>query len=674
MLNFPVQNRSETEEQRETAPPRREPSEMARPPVVPADRLSLRFTGPYAHLEDAYQKQYFIHHLTHIRNCHWLAIFFYSVFGLLDYYLFPESAESFLIIRFGIVCPLFLVGLVLSYMSWYHRIWTWMMMFFVLLTATGYTIMGNMAPMMHSFGYFVGVVACLIFGYTFIRLPFLHASGAGWLVFFIYCLLGEGITGRPESVTVNQFAYLAGFNLLLMIVCYTRERADRHNFFLASLLAAEKEKVSQINEGLEETVKTRTRDLELANAQLSREIEAHIASEEAKEQLAKQLRQAQKMEAMGTLAGGIAHDFNNILGSIMGFTELSLDDAEPGTIQYSNLEEVLVAGKRARDLIKQILAFSRRGEQSMQPVALEEIMGEVQKLLRATLPSYIAVEVDVRSKANIFGDPSQINQVLMNLGINAAQAMEPDGGSLHIVLDKTILHQGFCDRHPGTSPGAHACLSIVDNGSGIPMEILERVFDPFFTTKPQGQGTGLGLSVVHGIVKNHGGAITVQSEMGKGTKFTIYLPILAKATSKETPLIPEIQGGHERILCIDDEQALVNYSRQTLTLLGYIVTTRNDPLEALELFKATHDQFDLVITDLTMPHLSGDSLAKNLKKIRPDIPVILASGLDTRISPQRIEEVGISAVINKPILRSELASTVRRVLDLTKVGAACSSG
>ena len=630
---------------------------------LPVNPVTLAFEGVESGLEDEYKERFFVRYLPLIRASHWLAIVFYAAFGLLDIYLFPEKTVAFLVIRLGVVCPLFAIGIVLTYMPWYRRVCPFMLMFFVLLTAGGYTAMSAMVPMIHSFGYYVGVVVCLIFGYTFIRLPFLHASAAGWLVLLMYWMFGTGVADPPKSVLMNQLAYLFGLNVLLMIICYTVERADRHNFYLSHLLAVEKDKVSKINEGLEETVQRRTIDLESANWQLSREIEAHKAAQSAKEQLARQLRQAQKMEAMGTLAGGIAHDFNNILGSIMGFTELAIDDAEQNSMQHNNLEEVMVAGKRARDLVKQILAFSRQGDQDTQPIGLTKIIGEVRNLLRATLPTSIEIDVQIEAQPTIMGDPTQLTQVVMNLGINASQAMESKGGILTIRLERTTLDQAFCDQHPGTSPGLYALMLIEDTGEGIAPEILERIFDPFFTTKPQGQGTGLGLSVVHGIVKNHGGAITVASRIGQGTTFRIYLPVFENAAPRETPTEVYLPKGRETILYVDDERALLNFGQQTLSRLGYHVTTRDNALEALELFKAQHERIHMVITDLSMPYLSGDAFIAALKKIRPEMPTILCSGLDNRVSREKLEQLGVDAVINKPVLKADLAQTVRRVFD-----------
>jgi signal transduction histidine kinase/ActR/RegA family two-component response regulator len=535
-------------------------------------------------------------------------------------------------------------------------------MFLVILTGTGYAVMSAMVPPQHGFGYYAGLLACILFGYTFIRLPVVYATSAGWLVLLIYWQFGIPPHQTPGLI-INQMTYLIGLNILLMAICYSVERADRHNFYLARLLAAEKAKVSKINTGLEQIVAHRTEDLRSVNEKLCEEIAAHKASQHAREQLTRQLRQAQKMEAIGTMAGGIAHDFNNILGSLMGFTELALDDAAPGSNQQNNLKEVLTACKRARDLVRQILAFSRRGEQCMAAVSLSDLIQEGQKLLRATLPTSIEIELVMNARPKVLADATQINQVLMNLAINASHAMPDNSGKIAIRLEETVLDQSFCDQHPGTGPGPHAMLIIEDSGSGIAPEIMDRIFDPFFTTKPQGRGTGLGLSVVHGIVKGHGGAVTVSSQVDKGSTFVIYLPIITYAQPMESIQAADLPGGQERILYVDDERGLLNYAQQMLTRLGYHVVTRDSALEALEYFRSHHPQIDLVITDLTMPHMTGDTLAIEIKRIRAAMPIILCSGLNNRIGAQRAEQIGISAIIRKPVLKADLAQTIRRVLE-----------
>jgi len=386
-------------------------------------------------------------------------------------------------------------------------------------------------------------------------------------------------------------------------------------------------------------------------------------AEEENEKLQAQFRQAQKMEAIGTLAGGIAHDFNNILSSVLGYTELSLDDAEEGTRLRNNLQTVLSAGERATDLVQQILAFSRQSEREFSPIQVKLIIKEALKLLGSTLPTSIEIRQEIQSDSLAFGDPTQIHQVLLNLCTNADHAMREKGGLLEVTLVDVELDSLFTAKHPDMKPGTHLRLMVRDTGRGIPPHILDRIFDPFFTTKDKGEGTGMGLSVVHGIVKSHRGAITVQSEPGKGSIFNVFLPVIEKTVKREAPIERPIPMGTERILFIDDEAPLANLGKKMLGFLGYAVTTRTSSIEALELFKARPDRFDLVITDMTMPNLTGDELALKLAKIRPDIPIILCTGFSHKITEEKSKEMGIKAYLLKPILREVMAETVRRVLD-----------
>ena len=369
------------------------------------------------------------------------------------------------------------------------------------------------------------------------------------------------------------------------------------------------------------------------------------------------------MEAIGTLAGGIAHDFNNILSSVLGYTELALDDAEEGTRLRTNLKTVLSAGERARDLVQQILAFSRQSEKTFGPIQVKLITKEALKLLRAILPTTIEIRQDIQSDSMVLGDPTQIHQILLNLCTNADHAMREKGGILEVTLVDVELDSLFTAKHPDIKPGTHLRLMVRDTGRGIPPLILDRIFDPFFTTKDKSEGTGMGLSVVHGIVKAHGGAITVQSEPGKGAIFNVFLPVIEKTIVREAPIEKSIPTGTERVLVVDDEEALVNTHRQMLEGLGYEVVTRTSSIEALELFKARPDRFDLVITDMTMPNLTGSELALKLAKIRPDIPIILCTGFSHEITAEKSKEMGIKEFLLKPILREVMAETVRRVLD-----------
>jgi len=387
------------------------------------------------------------------------------------------------------------------------------------------------------------------------------------------------------------------------------------------------------------------------------------SAEEERGKLESKLQQAQKMEAIGTLAGGIAHDFNNILSAIIGFTELALSETEKDTPLYNNLQQVFVAGGRAKDLVNQILTFSRQADQERKPVRVNLISKEAIKFLRASLPTTVEIREHIRSDSLVMADPTKIHQILMNLCTNAEHAMREKGGVLGVKLVDVELDTDFTADHPELKPGAYLELSISDTGHGIPSHTLDRIFDPFFTTKEKGEGTGMGLSVVHGIVGSYGGAILASSRPGKGSTFTVYLPVVERLSE---PLVRDeeiIPTGRESILFVDDEPPIVDIGKQILESLGYDVTTRISSLEALELFKAEPDRFDLVITDLTMPNMAGDILAKELMRIRPGIPVILCTGYSVRINQQQAIALGIRAFVSKPMLIKEIAGVIRKVLD-----------
>ena len=375
-----------------------------------------------------------------------------------------------------------------------------------------------------------------------------------------------------------------------------------------------------------------------------------------------QLQRAEKMEAIGTLAGGIAHDFNNILFSIIGFTEMTLDDVEKGSPAESNLMQVHKAGKRARDLVDQILTFSREDEQEQKPFQVKYVVKEALKFLRASLPSTIEIAQDIQSDSLLMGNSTQIHQILMNLCTNAGHAMEEKGGVLDVALMDTELDSGFTATHQGLKPGPFLKITVTDTGYGMKPHVLDRIFEPFFTTRPPGEGTGLGLSVVHGIVNSHGGGIYAYSEPGKGSTFHVYLPAIKSEWEEESELEKPVSGGTERILFVDDEPMLADLGEKALKSLGYEVTARTSSIDALALFQKQPDQFDLVITDMTMPHMTGDSLARAMIKIRPDIPIILCSGYSQQISEESAKRIGFRAFVMKPILRRTLAETVREVL------------
>ena len=386
-------------------------------------------------------------------------------------------------------------------------------------------------------------------------------------------------------------------------------------------------------------------------------------AEEEKKNLEYQLQQAQKMEAVGTLAGGIAHDFNNILSVIIGYTELILMNAKVDADVRQNLKEIFNASKHARDMVKQILAFSRQSKQERKPIQVAHIVKEAIKMLRASLPATISIEQHIeKDTAVIEADPTQIHQVLMNLCTNAAHAINEKDGTLEIRLQNVELDQADAVEIPDLKAGPYLKLTVEDSGEGIPPELRQQIFNPYFTTKEKGKGTGLGLAVVQGIVKSYNGAVTVESDVGKGTAFHVFLPTLKRRLIAEEELAKPLPMGYERILMVDDEQPLVEIGKQMLERLGYSVATRTSSIEALELFKANPHRFDLVITDIVMPNMSGDKLAEKMMDIRADIPVILCTGYSEKFTRQEAADMGIRSFLMKPLVMKDLADTVRQAL------------
>ncbi len=384
-----------------------------------------------------------------------------------------------------------------------------------------------------------------------------------------------------------------------------------------------------------------------------------MASEKAR--LEEMLMHSQKMEALGTMAGGIAHDFNNVLSAIFGYAELVLTvgNIPPETAAY--IQEILNAGERARDLIGRILMFSRQTESVLKPVMPKYIIGEALKLLRASTPTHARLESVLKSDAAVMADPTMLHQVVFNLCNNSIHALQGKPGVIRFELEDLDVDAGFARLHPGLEPGRHVMIKVSDTGCGIPAEAVGRIFEPFFTTKPQGEGTGLGLSVVHGIITKLKGSISVYSEEGKGTVFNIVLPVVYKKIEVDRA-DSLIRGGTERVLLVDDEKAIVASLGQILKSLGYAVISFTDCREALEEFRRNPGGYDVVFTDFTMPHMNGIELAKKLKETRKDIPIILSSGYIARSGNEPASPDGISVLLSKPVSAYQLADAVRKAL------------
>ncbi len=400
-----------------------------------------------------------------------------------------------------------------------------------------------------------------------------------------------------------------------------------------------------------------------AVVEIGEDITERSRFEAEKAELEKQLRQAQKMEAIGTLAGGIAHDFNNILTPILAYADMLMDDMPLGSQNRKDVGEIYKSAVRAKNLVTQILAFSRQREHELRPMEISPIVKEALKLLKASIPTNIAIHQNVSPEPlTLSADPTQIHQIVMNLCTNAYHSMRESGGVLEVNLRKFDTEN---DCRDVSLIGSHLVLTVSDTGCGMDAMTRERIFDPYYTTKGQDEGTGLGLSVVHGIVTGLKGTITVDSEPGKGSRFSVYLPLLqfgveAPVNGHENQRNPT---GTERILFVDDEKIIVDSMKRILDELGYQVTVRTSGVEALELFRHKPDGFDLIITDQSMPNMTGDQMAREILLIRPDMPIIMCTGFSSIVDKKKAEKIGIRSFLLKPVLKKELAHCVRRLLD-----------
>jgi CheY-like chemotaxis protein len=373
------------------------------------------------------------------------------------------------------------------------------------------------------------------------------------------------------------------------------------------------------------------------------------------------------MEAIGTLAGGIAHDFNNILASILGFTEMAIEDVSDRPLVEKNLRNVLKSAMRARELVKQILSFSRKAKYERTPLSLSPIIKETVHLLRASIPTMIEIKLAITACSDtILAAPIEVQQVLMNLATNASLAMQEKGGTMEISLTDITFEPDSPAMWADVAPGEYIQLMVKDTGIGMSFDVMKRVFEPFFTTREVGKGTGMGLAVIYGIVKDLEGAITVESELGKGSTFRVLLPKSRTDEKEEQPQTARVPKGMERILFVDDEEMLVEWAKITLERLGYEVTAVTDSGDALRVFSDDPSRYDLVITDQAMPRMAGALLAGELLKVRNDIPIILCTGHSETISPERAKEIGVRELLMKPLTKRELAQAIRRVLDAKK--------
>ena len=625
--------------------------------------LSLRFIEDQSNLEKEYRNLYFRESIQTFRITIFLALIFYALFAGLDISVARPFVKELWLIRFAFVIPVFLIVIGISYLSWfkkYMQLVTGLIMYFA---GFGIIMMIYYVSKIHVYSYYAGLMLIFIFGYTFIRARIIPATIAGWSIVLTYEIVAVFFTDTPTVYLINNNFFFISANIIGMFICYYFDRTTRRDFFMRKLLEIEKNKVKAANDILEQKVQERTQQLMETNIELKKEIELRKQYEKERAKLEAQLMQLQKMETIGTLAGGIAHDFNNILTPILGYTEMALEEIEEDSTLRFDIEQINHAAIRAKDLVKQILTFSRQMDVEKKPSNLKSIIEEVLNLVRASLPKNIEIKTNLLPRCGtVLVDETQIHQVVMNLCTNAGQAMIPRGGLLQIDLEEAELNAMQVKKLNNISPGVYACIIVTDTGIGMDKQTMQRIFEPFFTKKEVGVGSGLGLAVVHGIINSYRGAITVKSAPGEGTTFKIYLPRFSEA--KETEISEEfLKTGMEHIMFVDDEEEVTFIGKKMLESLGYSVTIRTDGYRAFQEFSAHPKAYDLLVADQIMPGLLGTSLAAKFRQLNPKLKVIIITGAKESINEQIIEDYKIDELLLKPLKISEFSKVIRKVLD-----------
>lgn len=626
--------------------------------------LTLSFTGDLIQYEKDFQEDYFIKSLNPFRFSLILSMIFYGAFAFLDAISVPSLKELFWFIRFGIVFPILITVYIFSYSKPFKKYMQFIISCIMFITSFGIIIMIIYAAKVGNYSYYAGLILIFIFGYTFIRARFIYAIVAGWSVVISYEISAIWLSHTPVTILVNNNYFFISANIIGMFISYFLELSARKEFYMRILLEQEKENVKTAHDALEKRVEERTQQLSDANQDLKKEIEIRQKFERERAELEKQLFQLQKMETIGTLAGGIAHDFNNILTPILGYTDMALEELPAESNLRFDIEQINNAAHRGKDLVQQVLTFSREVDFENKPIQLQPIVAEALNLIKASFPPSVEIKQQFDQKiGTVLADPTHIHQIVMNLCTNANHAMMKTGGILEVKLEAVKIDQRSAEKIPNLKKGEYIRLTISDTGHGMDIKTKERIFEPFFTRKEVGSGSGLGLSVVHGIINNYGGAIVVDSTPAKGTTFMIYLPkygadLMESDKSDKKPL-----KGDEHILFVDDEPEITFMGKKMLEKLGYKVTITTDSISALEEFKKGPDKYSLLVTDQSMPNMSGTELAVMLKEIRPKLKVIIITGFADNLSEEVISQSGISEVILKPMILDDFSKIIRRVLD-----------
>jgi signal transduction histidine kinase/ActR/RegA family two-component response regulator len=632
------------------------------------NRLTMAFSGDNKDLEEDFKEDYYQRSLNPMRFSLVLAIIFFALFAFLDSLMFdqehPELKNMFWFIRFGIIAPLLTAVIMFSFSPAFKRFMQPILAAIMYITGLSIIVMTIFAAnRAGNYTYYAGLFLIFIIGYTFIKSRFIYATVVGWSIVASYEVAAIWISDTPIHILINNNFFFLSANVIGMFISYFMEQSVRRDFYMRMLLEKEQEKVQAANNALEKRVQQRTRQLTLANKDLKKEIEMRQHHQKEKAKLEDQLLQLQKMETIGTLAGGIAHDFNNILTPILGYTEMALEElSEESTLRY-DIEQINGAATRGKDLVQQILTFSRQVDVEKKPLELDAIVREVMKLMRASLPSNIEIKQDLDpDTGTVLADATQMHQIIMNLCTNAYHAMKGSGGDLKVSLDKVRVGTRSIKGAGKLQKGTYVRLTISDTGHGMDKRTLERIFEPFFTKKEVGSGSGLGLSVVHGIVNTYKGSIVVESEPGKGSTFRIYLPQHSENPAAQKEASSKVNKGEGSILFVDDEKEITFMGKRMLESLGYTVDVKSDSREALEEFRKQPHKYDLLVSDQAMPKMMGTELISHMREIRPDLKSIIITGYQDSIPDDAMKQLGISDIISKPLILSEFSKLIHKVL------------
>jgi signal transduction histidine kinase/CheY-like chemotaxis protein len=628
--------------------------------------VTLAFREEQADLEALFHQNYFRTNLGHMRLAMSMAALFYGLAGLVENTFLPSASMAIWVIRYGVVVPLFILGVFFSFTRHYEKCWYALSCFYILASGGGFVTMIILGPKPEIYSYYVGVIICLFFGYTFARERFIHASLAGCMVSTFYVAASISVD-TPVRDFLHGIQYIFIANSLGMMTCYYIEYSARRDFLLVHLYQEEREKVEAANLRLEKRVEERTADLTSANRRLVEEMEAHRRAEKQKEELESSLRRAQKMESLGTLAGGVAHDLNNILSGVVSYPDLLLSVIPKDDPFRDSISLIKKSGEKAAAIVQDLLTLARRGVAIFSVVNLNTIIDEYIgspefRRLQAHHPN---VECDLKLEPrlrNVLGSPVHLSKTIMNLVSNAAEAM-PEGGTIEIRTGEREI-KGPVSGCPDLKAGCYAAVTVSDTGVGIPPEDLEKIFEPFYSKKVLGRsGTGLGMAVVWGTVHDHHGFIDVKSVPGKGTTFELYFPSTDQPIRAEKERIPidRYKGEGESVLIVDDVREQREIACQMLTSLGYCVTALQSGEAAVEYMRS--HSVDLIVLDMIMdPGIDGLETYRQIIEQHPGQRAVIASGFSETRRVAELQELGAGEYIRKPYSVEKLGVAVKKAL------------